>query len=333
MTPSAAAQDITWTPDAAYRYCERLAQTHYENFTVGSWLLPKAKRRHVHAIYGYCRTVDDLGDEATPPLVPSLAGATAVTNGDAVSGGDSEESYRLGLLDWWQAELEACYSGTPSHPVMVALQETIQVFEIPREPFLKLIEANRMDQRNKRHLTYADLLNYCDRSANPVGHLFLYLFGYRDPERQRLSDATCTALQLANFWQDVARDYQKGRIYLPLEDLTRFGYSESELAQGLENDAFRQLLAFEVERAMGLFEEGAPLVSLLAGQVKLDVALFTRGGVAVLEAIRRQNYNVLANRPKLSRGRKAGLFFSTWLTWKLGLGLGLPGQSRRGVMP
>jgi len=323
MLPSAAAQDITWTPDAAYRYCERLAQTHYENFTVGSWLLPKAKRRHVHAIYSYCRTVDDLGDETAPPTIAALSGMSAFDQEDG------EESYRLGLLDWWQTELEACYSGIPSHPVMVALQETIHTFEIPREPFLKLIKANRMDQRNKRHSTYNDLLYYCDHSANPVGHLFLCLFGYADPERLRISDATCTALQQANFWQDVAHDYQMGRIYLPMEDLAKFGYSESELAQGVENNAFRQLLAFEIERTMGLFREGASLVNTLEGQVKLDVALFTRGGMAVLEAIRRQNYNVLVDRPTLSRSRKAGLFFSTWLTWKLGLGLGLPGQSSR----
>jgi squalene synthase HpnC len=212
--------------------------------------------------------------------------------------------------------------------VLVALQETIRRFEIPREPFLKLIQANRMDQRDKRHPTYQDLLYYCDHSANPVGHLFLYLFGYRDQERQRVSDATCTALQLANFWQDVARDYGKGRIYQPLEDLDRFGYSEAQLAQGLENEAFRQLLAFEVDRAMELFRQGAGLLKLLDGPVKLDVALFIRGGVAILEAIRRQDYHVLTSRPRLSRGRKAGLFWSTWLTCKLGLGLGLPGQAQ-----
>jgi squalene synthase HpnC len=325
MSPPAAPQDTTWTADAAYRYCERLAQTHYENFTVGSWLLPRAKRRHVHAIYGYCRTVDDLGDEAPPPMVPPQGGGRTAANGGTI------ESGRLELLDRWQAELEACYSGTPSHPVMVALQGTIRTFEIPRQPFLKLIEANRMDQRDKRRPTYHDLLYYCDHSANPVGHLFLYLFGYRDDERRRLSDATCTALQLANFWQDVARDYQKGRIYLPLEDLDRFGYSEAELAQGVENDAFRQLLTFEVDRTMGLFREGAGLVNLLDGPVKLDVALFTRGGVAVLDAIRRQNYNVLTSRPKLSRAHQAGLFLSTWWTWKLGKGRANPGPSQREV--
>ena len=231
------------------------------------------------------------------------------------------------MLDRWQAELEACYTGTPQHPVIVALQETVQAFDLPPEPFLKLIEANRMDQRAQRYPTYTDLLHYCDHSANPVGHLFLYLFGYRDAERQRWADATCTALQLANFWQDVARDYRKGRIYLPQEDLTRFGYAEAELARGVFNDSFRRLLAFEVERAMALFREGAALVPALDGPSRLDVALFTRGGVALLDAIRKRDYDVLSARPTLSRRRKAALFLSTWLSWKLGRGMGLPGPS------
>jgi len=207
---------------------------------------------------------------------------------------------------------------------MVALQETIRTFDIPPQPFLKLIEANRMDQRGQRHPTYAHLLHYCDHSANPVGHLFLYLFGYRDPERQRLADCTCTALQLTNFWQDVARDYRMGRIYLPLEDMARIGYTEGELAQGVVNDRFRQLMAFEVDRAMTLFREGAALVETLDGIVRRDVALFTRGGVAVLKAIQRQGYDVLRSRPALSRAHKARLLLATLARWKLGLGLGAP---------
>jgi squalene synthase HpnC len=241
-----------------------------------------------------------------------------------------ESIHRLALLDWWEKELETCYSGTPSHPIMVALKETIQRFDIPPTPFLKLIEANRMDQRINRYATYHDLLNYCDHSANPVGHLFLYLFGYRDEERQSLADATCTALQLANFWQDVARDYAKGRIYLPLEDLERFGYTEAELSKGVVTNSFRQLMAFEVERAQSLFAQGAGLVGLLDGPVKLDVALFTRGGIAVLDAIKSQNFDVLSARPSLSRSRKGTLFLSTWLRWKLRLGKGLPSLSPPG---
>ncbi len=322
----------TWTIEAARRYCERLARSHYENFTVGSWLVPRDKLRHIYAVYAFCRTVDDLGDEATvgsrgseaPPEVDTISLLAARLEGSTGGFGGDDRAYRLALLDLWQAELEACYSGTPTHPVMVALRESIGAFDLPREPFLKLIEANRMDQWNQRYPTYGDLLHYCEHSANPVGRLFLYLFGYRDEGRQEMADATCTALQLTNFWQDVARDYRKGRIYLPLEDMERFGYSEEELARGVVTPEFRKLLAFEVERAMDLFRRGAPLAPTLEGAARLDVALFTRGGVTVLEAIRKQRYDVLTVRPSLSRARKAGLFLSTWLTWKLGLGFRLP---------
>ncbi len=322
----------TWTREAASQYCANLARSHYENFTVGSRLIPREKLRHIYAIYAYCRTVDDLGDEASPdgpageaPEIDTISLlATRLATGQADLENDVK-SYRIALLDLWQAELESCYSGTPSHPVMVALQETIEVFDLPPDPFLKLIEANKLDQRSTRYPTYRDLLHYCDHSANPVGHLFLYLFGYRDAERQQLADATCTALQLTNFWQDVARDYEKGRIYLPLEDMDRFGYTTEELAQGEFTPAFRDLMTFEVGRAMDLFRTGTALVDTLDGVAKLDVALFTRGGVAVLEAIRNQRYDVLTRRPALSRTRKAGLFLSTWLSWKLGLGFRLPG--------
>ncbi|MDP3062838.1 MAG: squalene/phytoene synthase family protein, partial [Chloroflexota bacterium] len=203
----------------------------------------------------------------------------------------------------------------------LALQETVSTFDIPPEPFLKLIEANRMDQRQRRYPTFQDVLHYCDHSAVPVGRLFLYLFGYHDQERQRLSDYTCTALQLANFWQDVARDYAKGRVYIPQEDMARFGYTEAELASGVCNDAFRRLMAFEVDRAEEHFRQGLPLVGTLKGIVKLEVALFSLGGLEVLKAIRRQRYDVLSRRPRLSRTRKAWLFLSTWVKMKLGRGV------------
>ncbi len=333
MTSQVTTTPATWTIEAARQYCQRLARSHYENFTVGSWLIPRDKLRHIYAIYAYCRTVDDLGDEATLDRGPSPSPETDTISllagrlEDSTGGfGADDRAYRLALLDQWQSELDACYSGTPTHPVMVALRESIDAFDLPPEPFLKLIEANRMDQRAQRYPAYGDLLHYCDHSANPVGRLFLYLFGYRDEERQQLADATCTALQLANFWQDVARDYRKGRIYLPLEDMARFGYTEEELARGVVTPEFRQLMAFEVERGMDLFRQGATLVPTLKGVARLDVALFTRGGVAVLEAIGKQRYDVLTERPSLSRARKAGLFLSTWLSWKLGLGLRLPSQ-------
>ena len=331
MPSQLTASTSAWTREAASDYCARLARSHYENFTVGSWLVPRDKLRHIYAVYAYCRTVDDLGDEAVPQgadngdegidttsmLKDTLAQRRPGAEGDL-------SAFRLALLDLWEEELEACYSGSPTHPVMVALQETIETFNIPRDPFLRLIEANRMEQRSSRYPAYEDLLHYCQHSANPVGHLFLYLFGYRDEERQRLADATCTALQLTNFWQDVARDYQKGRIYIPQEDMEQFGYTEAELSQGVFNPAFQDLMTFEVERAMDLFRTGADLVPRLAGVAQLDVALFTRGGVSVLEAIRHRQYDVLSGRPALSRARKARLFLSGWLGWKLGLGLRLP---------
>ena len=277
--------------EEGYARCAALAKAHYENFTVGSWLLPLEKRRHIHAVYAFCRSVDDLGDEQP---------------------GD-----RLEALGAWERDLLRCYDGTPQHPYLVALQSTIRAFDIPREPFLKLVEANRMDQRSDRYDTYDDLEHYCRHSANPVGHLVLYVFGYRDEERQRLSDYTCTALQLANFWQDVARDYAKGRIYVPLEDMRRFGYSEDELARGLCTPQFREMLAFEVNRARDLFRRGLKLVDTLDGRLKLDVALFSLGGMKVLDAIEGQRYDVLGRRPQVSSGAKVRLMVGTALRLKL----------------
>lgn len=271
-----------YTPGEAFIYCQRLALSHYENFTVASWLLPRTLRRHLYAVYAFCRYVDDLGDEAP---------------------GD-----RLRLLDDWQAELERCYQSTPRHPILVALQETIRSFAIPPQPFLKLIEANRMDQRISRYRTFEELLRYCDHSANPVGHLVLYLFGCADADRRRLADATCTALQLTNFWQDIAGDLAKGRVYIPQEDMARFGYSEAELERGIANDRLRALMAFEVGRTRGLFAKGLGLLALVDGRLKVDLKLFSLGGLAVLEALERNGYDVFRQRPRLSRWQKAALF-------------------------
>ena len=316
MKPLIADHAGTWSRDAAYRYCEQLARAHYENFTVGSQLLPKATRRHVYAVYAYCRWVDDIGDEDLSHV--SAAASMVGWQLDYAREASNGRLGKLDLLDRWEEELELCYSGTPSHPVMVALQETVQTFDIPRVPFLKLIEANRMEQRTNRYPTYEDLLSYCDHSANPVGHLFLYLFGYQDEERQRLADCTCTALQLANFWQDVARDYKLGRIYIPLEDMERFGYTEGNLARHIADDNFIRLMAFEVERARRLFKDGFELVETLDSAARIDVALFTVGGIEVLKAIERQGYDVLARRPSLSRSRKAYLLLTTWAKMHLG---------------
>ena len=288
---STTVQDIPDRLAPAYRECIALARSHYENFTVAGRFLPKRLLPHVAAIYAYCRGVDDLGDEAA---------------------GD-----RLALLDSWEADLEQCYTGSPSAPHLQALQHTIRAFSIPPEPFRKLITANRMDQTQSRYATFADVLHYCEHSANPVGFLYLLLFGYDDEARRRLSDATCTALQLANFWQDVRRDWDKGRVYLPQEDMERFGYTEEQLAEGVCNQAFRNLMAWEVERAQGLFEQGLPLVEMLEGTARLHVKLFSLGGMRVLDAIRAQDYDVLSKRPVVSGRRKAWLLAKTYLGMKL----------------
>ncbi len=264
-------------------YCARLARTHYENFSVASWFLPRRLRQHFFNVYAYCRVSDDLGDEV----------------------GDTAAS--LELLDQWQGELDACYDGTPRHPVFVALAETVRQFDIPKHEFSDLLRAFRQDQSITRFETFNDVLAYCRYSANPVGHLVLYLCGYRDIERQYLSDFTCTALQLANFWQDVSIDYEKGRIYLPLEDLRRFNVSQREIADNENTPAFCAMMKFEVERARDWFRQGLPLIGQVDRELAIDLDLFSRGGLEILNAIEKQNYAVLGNRPTISKPRKLAL--------------------------
>ncbi len=216
----------------AQEYCRRLARTHYENFSVASWFLPKNLRQHFFNVYAYCRISDDLGDEV----------------------GDADAS--LELLDQWERELDACYEASPRHPVFVALAETVHSLDIPKQPFADLLTAFRQDQRVTRYETFDDLLGYCRYSANPVGRLVLYVCGYRDAERQQLSDFTCTALQLANFWQDVSIDWAKGRVYLPLEDLRKCGVSEADIASQKNTSAFCQMMRFQVDRARDWFPAG-----------------------------------------------------------------------------
>jgi squalene synthase HpnC len=268
------------TLDDAREYCAHLGRTHYENFSVATWFLPRRLRQHFYNVYAYCRISDDLGDEV----------------GDATGS--------LELLDEWQTELDACYEGSPRHPVFVALAETVRLFDIPRHEFSDLLIAFRQDQTVTRFETFDDVLAYCHYSANPVGHLVLYLCGYRDPERQRLSDFTCTALQLANFWQDVSVDYAKGRVYLPLEDLRLFGVSEQDLAQTHNTPVFRAMMKFEVERAHDWFRRGLPLIGKVDRELAIDLELFSRGGQEILRAIARQDYAVLGNRPAIPKLRK-----------------------------
>src|SRR5215475_6791499 len=268
---------------AAQGYCEKLARTHYENFSVATWFLPAKLRQHFYNVYAYCRISDDLGDEV----------------------GNPQQS--LELLDQWESELDACYGLSPRHPVFVALAETVRKFNIPKHEFSDLLIAFRQDQNVTRFETFDDVLGYCRYSANPVGHLVLYLCGYRDAERQRLSDYTCTALQLANFWQDVSVDYDKGRIYLPLEDLTRYGISEEDIARDRNTPAFCEMMKFEVQRAREWFEQGLPLVGKVDKELAIDLELFTRGGQEILNAIEQQGVAVLGRRPTISKARKLAL--------------------------
>src|SRR6201997_5662604 len=267
----------------AREYCARLARSHYENFSVASWFLPRRLRQHFFNVYAYCRISDDLGDEV----------------------GDQAAS--LALLDQWQRELDACYEGVPKHPVFVALAETVRQFDIPKHEFSDLLRAFRQDQTITRFETFQDVLAYCKYSANPVGHLVLYLCGYRDAERQNLSDFTCTALQLANFWQDVSVDYEKGRIYLPLEDLGRFGVSEDDIARKQNTPAFCEMMKFEVKRARDWFRQGLPLVGKVDRELAVDLDLFSRGGMEILNAIEKQDFAVLGKRPAISKSRKLAL--------------------------
>jgi squalene synthase HpnC len=267
----------------ARAYCARLAAAHYENFSVATWLTPRPLRPAFQSIYAFCRWSDDLGDEVGDP------------------------AHALELLQWWRDELRAMYAGQARHPVMIALAETVAEFAIPIAPFEALISAFEQDQAVTEYATYAQLLEYCTRSANPVGHLVLYLARSYDDDNARLADFTCTGLQLANFWQDVARDLAIGRIYLPREDRERFEVGEDDLRGLRFTPAFAALLAFEVQRARALLDAGRALVPRMSRVLAIDVDLFSRGGLAILDRIATQGYDVLTRRPRLSKRTKLGL--------------------------
>ncbi len=274
--------------------CKRLALSHYENFTVVSRLVPRRMRQPLYNLYAFCRTVDDIGDEAP---------------------GD-----RVLLLNRFEGELAAAYDGTPHHPVLVALQGTIERFDMPRDLFQRLITANRIDQEKKHYQTFDELVHYCEHSATPVGRLFLILFGYHDDDLFALSDSTCIALQLTNFWQDVKRDYEQGRIYLPLDEMKEYEVSEAELSAAQACDKFKDLMRFQVERTRGYFRDGLPLIDRVNGSPRVDIALFSRGGIAILDKIEQLHYDTLRARPTLAKSEKIRLFLSTligrrWRKW------------------
>lgn len=277
----------TYSLSEALAYTRWLARSHYENFHVVSFLLPRELHQDFYNIYAFCRWADDLGDEI----------------------GDTQRS--LELLGWWRRELAALYAGEARHPVFVALRETVARHCLPEDPFADLIHAFVQDQNVARYETFGDVFGYCRYSANPVGRLVLYLCGYSDAERQRLSDATCTGLQLANFWQDVTVDWLKNRVYLPLELLRRHGASVEDIASRRATPEFRAAMKEAVEVAQNFFRQGLPLARMVDRRLALDIDLFSRGGLRVLDKIRRRDYDVLSARPAIGRAERAGLLVSS----------------------
>jgi squalene synthase HpnC len=284
--------DMASAPTATVAEAEmqtrRLARHHYENFSVVTLLLPKHLRQDFCNIYAFCRVADDLGDET----------------------GDRDLSLRL-LEDFRRQTLE-CFAGNATTAVFLALSETIRRRELPPEPFLDLIDAFEQDQRVFRYDTFEKVLDYCRRSANPVGRLVLYLCDYRDEKRQLLSDQTCSALQLANFWQDVRRDIrERDRIYIPKESMDRFGVTEEQIVAARCDENFRRLMRFEVDRCAEMFSRGDALLPMLRPAVRMQISLFGKGGRLVLSSIRRQKYDTLAKRPALTKWQKGGLIATT----------------------
>jgi squalene synthase HpnC len=265
-----------------------MARAQTENFPVASRLLGSAHREHLLAVYGFARLVDELGDSVERPA-----------------------SERLAALDWLSGELDAAFAGTPAHPLMRRLQPTIRECRLARGPFERLIEANRLDQRRERYETWLQLREYCALSADPVGEIVLGVFGLASPERIALSDRICTALQLAEHCQDVAEDLRRGRIYLPAEDLARFGCDPHELSAPHASAPVRAVLAFEVDRARGLIAEGLPLLGTLHGRARFAVAAFAAGGSAALDAIERAGSDVFPGPPKAGNARRLAALVAT----------------------
>lgn len=275
-------------------FCRNLARSHYENFFVASVLLPRRLRQHFYNLYAYCRIADDLADESE----------------------GSEEALRS--LEYWENELHACYHGRSRQAVFLALHETISTFDIPKKPFVDLLKAFKLDQVKRRYRTYDELLDYCCYSANPVGRLVLYLGGYRDEDRQALSDRTCTALQLANHWQDIGQDLkQQNRIYLPFEDMDQFGYSETDLSLQICDGRFAGLMHLEIQRTRRLFQEGLPLRNLVNSDLAMEVELFGRCGMEILRRIEIAHYDVFRHRPTLGKWTALKLLTYSWWSRQL----------------
>jgi hydroxysqualene synthase len=280
-----------WSAEDGFRYCEMIARSHYENFPVASRFVSKEIRKYVWTIYAFARVADDYADE------PGFTLAERIDN-----------------LNQWEQYLEECYNGNPTHRVFAALAETVERFQLPHELFQNLLAAFRADVTVNRYETFQDVTAYCRNSANPIGRLLLLLLNYRSETMMHLSDSICTALQLTNFWQDVSVDMQKNRIYLPLEDMEEFGYSEDELFEQRVNDHFRNLMAFQIQRTAELFVEGKPLLTIVGQDLSMELKLTWNGGTRILQKIHEQNYDVLTKRPVLSKMDKLGLLFRSFLS-------------------
>jgi hydroxysqualene synthase len=273
--------------DEAFAYCERMARDHYENFPVGSLLIPRDRRRHVYSIYAFARTADDFADE-----------------GYGVGEAGLDEAGRLAALADWERNLEASYRGEASHPVFIALAETAKDLRLPVELFRDLISAFKQDVTKRRYANFDEVLDYCARSANPVGRLILLLFGYHEERLHKLSDSICTGLQLANFWQDVSIDIRKDRVYLPQDEMAEFGVRVDDLREGRSSDRTAALLRLQVERTRRLFEDGRSLPGMVNGRLAFELRLTWLGGMRILRRIEEQGYNTLRARPVITRWDK-----------------------------
>lgn len=278
-------------------YCTLIARSHYENFIIANKFTPPEIRQHIENIYGFCRYGDDLGDES--PF---------------------DCQGRIKLLDAWEGDLaEAAkdnWNGNPKHPILKAIQITNKKFNIPHEPYWKLIQAFKMDQTKTRYSNWEELKQYCEYSADPVGHLFLYVYGHDDENLRRISNSTCTALQLANHWQDIARDWEQERSYLPQTTLDKHGVTWEQYAKCTATDSWRLMLAEEVERAQSLFDEGKALWDMVDPHLAVDLMMFTKGGEAILQSIRKQRYDTWKKRPKVSKIKQMILFLKARRAWK-----------------
>lgn len=268
------------SPAAAYRYCRQIAISHYENFPVGSILIPKQLRKHFYSIYAFARIADDYADENLGP--------------------DQSPEKRLELLEDWRAMLVDCCGERATHPVFIALAETITRFSLPLSLFEDLLSAFSQDVTTRTYQTFPDLLDYCRRSANPIGRLILLMFGYHEESQLSRSDQICTALQLTNHWQDVSNDLDKGRVYLPVDDMSRFRLTPADLVRPERRDDFKALMAFEVDRVRELFAQGKSLCSEVRGRLGIELRAVWLGGTRILDLIGSNSYDVLSRRPRIS---------------------------------